>query len=179
MRSLRVNFFATAADLQQGLGLVESAIGIKYLLMQNSVSERVVAYNGLAEIPGLGLAVNDASVACDQYLVMKADACLELRKIIGVDGWPRYLVDQLLNPGSVTLNAGGLRGQDVLLQGRVASTHGDPTAREIFGAIRSGIRRNFEKVGASWVGVDAMRLWGSGVRLTMDVAASSGFDLKR
>jgi hypothetical protein len=113
-----------------------------------------VLLNG-ASIPELGTANNDSSIGCDSYLVLGRSVAVAVRDILQQDVTTKYLVDQLVNPDSVVITAGGARMPDVLLHGRVATVSDSPQSQELMKLFTSAFRKRFKKVKAFRVGEHA------------------------
>src|SRR5437867_867567 len=105
-----IHFFALREVLLPVLALVESKVPLKYTptgnFLGSEIEEGIRVFGAGAEIPNLGKARADSSVACQSFLVCEAQTPINLR-IAGKNG-ERACVDQLINPDSVTCNPGGI-----------------------------------------------------------------------
>ena len=175
----RLLFFATKEDLGPVLAAVERVLPIDYVRMDNYRTGVVDSYASVADIPNLGQAPTDSAGTSDEYLVVMKGRKVKTESVRGEDGRMRHLVDQLLNPSSITFAPGGLWGNDVLLHGRFATVHDDEASLALMNQCAEALRKSFRKLKAYWVGAEAERLLDSGKRLTISAQASRDFDLTR
>jgi len=100
-------FFTTAVDLVPILEQVESRVPLKYVRFGQSTSLEATAYRSARELPTLGIASNESSIAGDTYLVSPEDTDICPRPLSPFGGKTRYAFDQLNNPQTVSLTPGG------------------------------------------------------------------------
>lgn len=175
----RLLFFATKEDLRLLLATVESSLPIDYVRMghgETSVAER---YASSEEIPNLGHATTDSASTSDEFLVVPKSCAVQVRCVSGSGGTVRYFFDQLANPSTVTFAPGGLRGDTILLHGRVATVSDDETSQALMNQFAKVIRKSFRKLKTFWIGPEAEGLLDAGKRLTISAQASRDFDLTR
>lgn len=177
----QILFFALREDLIPILEVVESKGPLKYALTGNFMATDLkggirVLETG-AGIPELGTASGDQQMACDSFLVCERDAEIRLRCFRGVDG-DRVCVDQFVNPDTVTFTPGGVWNGEVVLSGRVATVSDTAVAQALMRRFKSAIKKAFTKVGAYYVGPNALVLLKSGRRLTNAVQSPPEFDLR-
>jgi len=174
----QILFYATKEDLLPIFDLVEAKKPLKYVRAERYTRPKLeILTNGIS-IPNLGIANRDSSIACDTYLSFHQFSSVKVRQIPQNDGTTAYVVDQLTNPDSVSITAGGVRGPSVLLSGRVATASESPHAQELMKLFASAFRKRFRKVKAFWVGQHALTQLEQGTRLTQAVTSPSEFDLK-
>jgi hypothetical protein len=173
----QINFFALAEDLLQVLEIVEDGGPLKYVPMGQSPTEDCQEFSLGAQIPGLGKANTDSASSCQAYLVVDSETPTNLRPII-VAGVTRYAVDQLLNPKTVTFTPAGLWGENVVLNGRVATVSDSVEAQQLMKRFSSAFKKRFRKVRAFLVGPGAYALLTEGKRLTAAVQSPREYDLQ-
>jgi len=170
-------FYATKEDLLPILEFAEAGKPLKYARTGHYGQSKPEVLLNAASIPGLGTANDDSSVGCDSYLILGQSVALLVRDMLQQDGTTKYLVDQLVNPDSVVLTAGGARMPDILLHGRAATASDSPHSQELMKLFASAFRKRFKKVKAFWVGNHALSQLQRGTRLTMAVSSPREFDL--
>src|SRR5205809_37626 len=97
----QIHFFAIKDDLLPILEAVERDNPIKYVRMGNSQTSTCETFGSGAEISNLGSADTDSASSNQEFLVIGRDMPVNLR-LINAPGGDRYLVDQLINPDTVT-----------------------------------------------------------------------------
>jgi hypothetical protein len=174
----QILFYATKEDLLPILEFAEASKPLQYARTGHYARSKLeVLLNGTS-IPELGTANNDSSTGCDSYLILDQSVGVAVRDILQQDGITKYLVDQLVNPDSVVMTAGGARMPDVLLHGRVATASDSPQSQQLMKLFASAFRKRFKKVKALWVGNQALSQLQRGTRLTIAVSSLSEFDLR-
>jgi len=89
-----------------------------------------------------------------------------------------FRIDQLLNPDTVVLTPAGVRSEEVVLHGRVATVSNSQPAQRLMRLFSKAFRKHrFEKIRAFWVGPEARALLRAGTRLTISVQSPREFDL--
>jgi hypothetical protein len=176
----QILFFALTEDLLALLEQVEGKGPLKYTLtgnfLRSEISDGIAVFNKGADIPNLGKASADSSVACDSYLVCQLDMPIELRTA-GRNG-ERVCVDQLVNPDSVEFRSGGIWNEDVLLSGRIATASDSQISQALMKRFQAAVKKTtFSKVRAYYVGPKALTLLGSGKRFAKAVQCPRESDL--
>src|SRR5688500_16564810 len=151
----QTHFFAVDDDLLPVFERVEGEVPLKYVLTGEKRSAAYQTFARGADLPHLGIADRDSAIACDDFLVTKLETPINLRPVRLSSGSKVFLVDQLFNPDSVTLAPGGLWGDDVVLNGRVATASDSEIAQYLMKRFQSVIRKHFTRVKAFWVGPKA------------------------
>jgi len=177
--SKRLHFFATGDDLRFAVEIVEGTIPIDYVFMEAARTKAPKRYGSILEVPDLGRSATDSTSTSDEYLVVRKGQQVAVRAVKQDVGGVLYFLDQLENPATVTFVPGGLWGEHVLLHGRVATVHDDPTSKALMNLFAKAMRKSFSKVKAFWVGPEAGRLLDAGRRLTPSARASTDIDLTR
>jgi hypothetical protein len=174
----QILFYATKEDLLPIFEFTEASKPLKYVRTGRYTRPKPEVLASGTSIPEIGTANSDSSIGCDSYLILGQSSDVALRQIPQRDGPTNYVVDQLINPDSVIITAGGVRTPGVLLHGRVATASDSPQSQELMKLFASAFRKRFRKVKAFWVGKHALAQLESGTRLTIAVSSPSEFDLK-
>jgi hypothetical protein len=172
--SPQIHFYATKNDLISLLGAVERQRDIKYLVFGRSKSKTPTEFEIVSDLPELGKATHESSVASRQYLVCKKDGILRPRPV-GAD----YAFDQLINPETVSFNPGGVWKKGILLKGGFGTASGSDFSLELMKLLRSTIRKHFRKIRGFFVGAEAEQMLDRGDRLTFAEQCPRTMDLTR
>lgn len=171
-----VLFFALRDDLLLVLNDVEERMPLKYVRFGRLSSPRYESLDRGSAIPFLGLASADSVASCTSFVVSSRDTSLAIREVSTSQG-SVFFMDQLINPDSVTLTPGGVRGEGVLLHGRVATASDTAASQHLMRLFGSAIRKRFSKIKAFYVGPAARRMLEAGSRLTVSVNSPRELDL--
>jgi hypothetical protein len=171
-------FYATREDLLPIFAAAEIATLLKYARTGSFAQPQPPIFASGVDIPGLGTAASDASIACDSYLVLDRSTDAKVRQVQLRDGTTRFFVDQLINPDSIVITAGGIRTPGVLLSGRLGTASDSPRSQALMKLFAAPFRKRFSKVKAFWVGPAALTELERGTRLTMAVGSPAEYDLK-
>jgi hypothetical protein len=172
----QIHFFALKEDLLPVLEAFERAGPLKYVRMGQSPTPDYEGFTYGGDIPNLGKASTDSAASCESFLVTGRDMPVTVRPI-KVAGVERYAIDQLVNPYTITFTPGGIWGEDVVLNGRVATVSDSAQAQELMKRFNSAIKNHFSKVKAFLVGPKALVLLNAGKRLTAAAQSPREFDL--
>jgi hypothetical protein len=86
-------------------------------------------------------------------------------------------VEQLDNPDSVLLIAGGEWKDGTVISGSVTTVSTSEFSKTLMRCVYSVVRKDFTKVRAYWVGPDALKALRNGRRLTIAIQSPPEFDL--
>lgn len=173
----QIQFFALKEDLLPVLEAVERDGPLKYVRTGNCLSSDFEAFQRGADIPHLGKADSETGSTCESFLVTGRVVPVTVRPIKGVGSVKRYCMDQLINSDTVELTPAGLWGEDIVLNGRVATVSESLISQELMKIFNSAFRNHFSKVKAFFVGHKALVLLGAGKRLAISVQSPRDFDL--
>jgi|SRR6266850_2938469 len=174
----QILFFAVKDDLTPVLKAVEQGGSLKYALMRDYDTSHYPSFRQGSDIPNLGYATSDSAQSCDSFLVAESSVSLNVRPIdLAAEVHRRFSMDQLLNPDTVTFTPGGLRNDDVVLHGRVATVSKSVRAQQLMKRFHSAFKEHYKKVKAFYVGPNAFDFLESGKRLTISVQSPREFDL--
>jgi len=98
-----------------------------------------------------------------------------LKKPAGTD---RFIIDQLLNPDTITFTVGGLWNNEILLHGSVGTASQSKSSQMLMRVFHDALNKQFVKVRAFYVGPQALELLKNGKRLTISAQSPQQFDLK-
>jgi hypothetical protein len=160
-------FFATETDLTQVFAKVMATRFLKFVIA------------GLFDTPDVKSAF--ALVNADpkaNYLLADHDTVIEIRKVPQRKGGEKFAIDQLVNPKTIVLRAGGIINGNCLLAGQVGTISESPISLEIYKVVVSEIRKQFIHVKDYYVGEEAYKLLKMGARLTANPNAPTSYDLK-
>jgi hypothetical protein len=178
MPSKQIHLFATRQDLGPGIRSIETQVPLKYALCGLFVSPDARIWGSALDIENLGKAPKGNQSLCERYLVLPADAELQIRRVAQSDGGTRYAVDQLHNPTSIVLQPGGAFGDGYLIGGHIGTASNHTDALQLFRDFHRSVTREFRKHRDYFVGLEALKLQQKGVRLiTMHVDEAQEFDL--
>jgi hypothetical protein len=176
---MQLHFYATKDDLLPLVAIVERKVALDYVLTGNFLTDAVVQYGSIQDIPNLGHATRESASGNAQFLVVMKGHRVNVRTLPGINGKTRYLIDQLANQSSLMFQPGGFWGDDILLHGRVGTVHTDGISKELMKRFSGAIRKSFCRIKAFWVGPEAERLLDAGMRLTIAEQSPPEFNLTR
>ena len=180
MNSAGIPFYATSQDLLEVLLEVEAARPLRYFRCGDAdVSGANEWWDTASDLPSLGIALTGKAVLEQSWLVVARGASPQVREVRLRRGGKRFLVDQLLNPESVTLRSGGAYGSDVIIAGDVGTGSRDSWSQETLRLFSDSMKTHFTQVGAYLVGPEALAQLDRGARLTASVRSSTEYDLRR
>ncbi|HTD97222.1 MAG TPA: hypothetical protein VK627_09835 [Edaphobacter sp.] len=171
-----VKFFALRDDLLLVLGEVEGKMRPRYTRADYYGSPVFDQWERASEIPQLGIAIAGQVVAWTSYLIMETATQVVTKPFQRRDGTVVYLVDQLLNPDSVFLTAGGVLNDEIIVAGRVVSFSDSAASGELMRQYRTAIERHFTKGDIFWIGPAALADGRNGRRLK--TTAKTAFDVE-
>jgi len=172
--AMSIYFFATASDVKAVLETAEARTNLQFVRAGRSAMNPPLRYERSADIPNLGIAAGASSVLCDRYLVSAAGLRINAR-VLTSD--PPFAIDQLVNPKTVTLNAGGLWKNNILLRGSIGTASKDSDSWGLMKMFRPIFKNAFTNVKGMFVGPEAFELWRNGARLTGAEQSPPEFDL--
>jgi hypothetical protein len=176
----QIRFFSTGSDIRQMVDLVETRNQFEYWLHCNvETIEECKKYDKGSLLPNIDKAAASASVSCDAYVVCDVAVGVRVREMTGARGERRFLVDQLINPDSVSFCPAGLHISGALLEGRVGTASASPEARRLMRVFRGAISKCFTRMEDVWIGDEALELFRRGARLTQAIDADEKFDSLR
>jgi hypothetical protein len=189
-------FYATREDLLAVTEEVESVMPIKYVRFGQTTKLPPKSFKSASEIPNLGIATNPSAVGCEKFLVCDSQVVIKARalKVLAEEdvnrsmienkssltrliGQERFAIDQLVNPETICFRSGGLWNSEILLHGGIDTASQSKPSMALMKEFKKAIQRNFTKIKAFYVGLQALGLLKSGYRLTISAQSPKEFDL--
>jgi hypothetical protein len=149
---------------------------LKYVLAGSFASPELQVFRAGAAIPDMGIASRESTVGCEAFRVVSDDVDV-IARIVQTRLGVHRLVDQLANPNSITICAGGAWKPTMLIAGLVGTASDSAGSRALMKAFNTAIGKRFERIRAFRIGVEARRLLESGARLTIAEQCPQEFDL--
>jgi hypothetical protein len=179
MTGRQLTFFATTADLNTVLSLLEAAEPLQYTTAGVFDINVLDNYFSHADIPDFGHCVRPSSVGNKRYLVSAQGTKIHVRPVPQHAGGVLYAVDQLVNPDTMIVSPGGRYGQHVILSGRLDTVSHSAAAKKLYSSAARIFRRTFVRHEEFLLGPEAASLWTNGVRLTASASSPVAFDVKQ
>src|ERR1700741_2067101 len=117
----QIHFFALKEDIISVLGAAERSGQLKYVRMGQSTKDDFECYERGADIRNIGIASTDSASSGGSFLVANRETPINLRTVSTGRGGAVSLIDQLVNPDTVTFDPGGLWDGNIVISGRVAT----------------------------------------------------------
>ena len=174
----RINFFALRTDLIAVLQAVEFKRPVKYVLSHDSSSSRLQEWFRAADIPELGQAACEQSIGCKMFLLADWNTEVQVRPFQLISGETRFAVDQMRNQDSIVINPAGQWKPDIIISGFFATVSDTSTSQSLMRLLARVVRGHFTRIGAFWVGPEAMIGFRHGYRLTQAEQSPAEFDLR-
>jgi hypothetical protein len=137
--------FALKEDILPVLEAVERVAFLKYVRTGNLLTPDFKEVFHGAEIPNLGKASMETASGSESYLVTEREVAVPVRVIATPAGVKRYLLDQTINPDTVTFTPAGIGNDDVVLHGRVAAVSDSAVAQEPMQRVQESDQEAFHK----------------------------------
>jgi hypothetical protein len=174
------HFFATRADLEPGVRLIEGRHRLVFVESDMVPTPELHMYSSLLDIPALGTNETGSHTTGKCVLVMKSGAKPSLRRIPQRKGGVMYSADQDNNPNSIVLWPGGVYRNEALICGHVGTISTRADSVDLWGEFHGALLKGFTKIKSYHVGPEALRLYDAGWRLvTIGVKSSVEYDLRR
>ena len=178
----RIYFFATKIDILTVANTVEEKTRLQYILAHHRLhpayGPTAPTYPSVARFPHLGIATAKQTGSCERYIVAPLTApIVPVTRVIG--GNPETFFEVGNCPDCVEFNAGGLWGGQVLINGLVQTWSDSKEAQRLMRLFMSAFKNVFiQKIGAYWIGPEALEFLRGGGRLTLNVDADPSFDIQ-
>jgi hypothetical protein len=172
-----IHFFLAPEDAIELVTAIESHGPLQYVRTGNATTPDFERFSSGLHIPNLGHATRDSAVACPAFLVALPHAELHVRTLRGATGIPRYCMDQLTNPDTLTWTPAGIWTDQVLIQGTVGTASRSYRSTQLLKRFQLALRKTTRRIQSCHVGTQAFRLLQRQVRLTAAVQCPPEFDL--
>lgn len=166
MSKNHIPIYATSGDWLQIVGAVDSTRPLQLVITGLFDAPKVEVQRDSFEIVSLA-----------GYLVLDKGAEVAVRSVPQRNGGTKYAIDQLDNPSSVVIQAGGLAGSDRLVSGGIGTARTENGAKELFKLFASLINERFRSIKSYLVGPEALRLMRAGMRLSPTRKSPREYDL--
>lgn len=173
----RLYFFATGNDISAVLSTLEERFSVAYFegnRLSGAIPQR---WKSVLEVPSLGCATADQEILCRPYLIMRADAKEVVNSLVMFDGHRRYDLYQEDNPESVSAILGGYWKDGSLISGHFVASSDQEFPKKLMAALRKAMRGSFKRIGAFWVGPEALARLRDGKRLCTAIQSPPEYDL--
>jgi hypothetical protein len=171
-----ITFFTTRQDLLDVLRSVEEGAPLYYVRWGYYPAPTAPTYSCAAEVPDLGAPTRPRRGA-DRYFVFPRWVPLILREVQRSAGAPEFETQPPANVPWAHLHSGGPYGEECLVEGIIESPLTGREEARLFDTLSRAIRKRFtrvqsSKMGASYVGPEALRLLRGGRRFVRGSASS-------
>jgi hypothetical protein len=173
----QIHFYALREDILLILEDIERDGLLQYVRTGNQLNPDFETFSYGRDLPRLGTADYATGNNCATFLVTRSTVPVTVESMKGASGVQRYLMDQLINPDTVTFTPAGLWGEDIVLAGRVATVSGSAISQELMKRFNAAFNKHFSKIKGYRVGPRARALFDAGKRLTASVQSPREFDL--
>jgi hypothetical protein len=177
MKRYQVNIFATKADLESLLRIIEAKQELQFVRtgLFDVVQNREVTLFG----SNLGIAVSGDNNQEATYLVANRSECIQCRTVPQRSGDIKYAIDQQTNSRTIVFRPSGVFGEGCLIAGYIGTISTDPVAIALFQSFSREIKHQFKKIKSFYVGKEAEALLAKGWRLTSNIKSPLSYDLTR
>lgn len=174
----QLSFFATRADLELVLRVLESTRALQFVVAGLFDSAHVQTKDSLLSTPSLGIVKFGDLNHETRYLVANRDLPIQIRTVPQRRGGVKFALDQQANPRSIAFQAGGQLGERCLIAGQVGTASDDQNSLELFRKFSRAFQDQFTKIKSYYVGKEAAELLKKGWRLTSNAKSPALYDLK-
>jgi hypothetical protein len=178
----RIFFFATKIDILTLANAVEKTTPLQYVLAHHQLHPAygpdAPTYSSVSDFPHLGVATAKQTGSCERYIVApRTTAIVSTTRQIA--GNPETCFEMGNCPDCVELNVGGFWKEQVLINGLVQTWSDSKDAQRLMRRFMSSFKHLFEqRIGAYWIGPEALEFLRDGGRLTLNVDAHPDFDIQ-
>jgi hypothetical protein len=168
MKKCNVNFFATKADLEKLLGVIETKQELQFVrtgLFDVAVQNRVLTLLD----SNLGIAAKGDNNQEATYLVANRMESIQIRTVPQHGGGVKYAIDQQANSKTIVFRPGGVFNERCVIVGFAGTISEEPASLSLFRLFAKEIKRQFVKIKSFHVGNEARELMAKGWRLTSSV----------
>jgi hypothetical protein len=178
----RIHFFATKTDTLVVANAVEQMTPLQYILafhqLHPAYGSTAPTYSSASQFPHLGSATAKQTGSCERYVVARVTTpVVPVTRVIR--GNPETYFEAGNCQDCVELNVGGLWEEQVLINGLIQTWSNSTEAQRLMRLFTSAFEKLFkQKIGAYWIGPEALEFLRGGGRLTLNVDADPGFDIR-
>ena len=177
-KSRSLQLFCAYGDLVSVFGDVEASVDLSYTRTGLFAEAKRPTFRSGKELPDLGISQAGETSREPSYLVWRAGVSPIVRPVAQKAGGTLYAVDQSLNPSSIVLKPGGVYADQCVIAGQLGTICEDEESVELYGKFATAIQDRCQRIGAYWLGPEAVSLLRAGRRLTIGINASTALDLR-
>jgi len=178
MKRHQVNFFATKADLESLLRVIEMKQELQ--LVRAGLFDVPIQNRALTLLDSsLGIAVKGDNNQEAAYLIANRLDSIQIRAIPQHGGGTKYAVDQQASLKTIVFRPGGVFNEKCMIAGQAGTISEKPTPLAICQLFNKRSNRQFDKIKSFYVGKEAGKLLEKGWRLTSSVKSPPLYDLTR
>lgn len=171
-------FFADLTDMQPVFKDIEAHHEVLYYQAGLHDSPKILKYTSMLNNEGLGKASNGDWNHLISFLVIPRNTELIIEKVPQRKGGLKFAVDQMLNKKSVYVRTGGVYTNGILVGSQISTISEEAFSLEFYKDFISLIKKNFKKIGTSYVGKSALEKLNTGWRLVTNDKSPQEYDLK-
>lgn len=170
--------FATREDLLTLLNSAEASRPIQYVRAGLFDSSTPVVTYTACDIEDLGIASHGDQNLEPTFLVLDLGTPINVRPVPQRRGGTKYAIDQLENPQSIAIAAGGEYGDKALISGQIGTTSRDKKSLSLMRLFGKLVLREMKNIKNYYLGKEAAHALASGVRLTASINSPKKLDLQ-
>ena len=169
--------YATREDILGLMRDVEERIALNYVIAGMFDKAEHTTYCKATEIPDLGISRGGDTNLDLQVILAKDPAEFVMERVPQRKGGVRYSFDQVENPNTVVISAGGQFDETTVIAGSIGTCKNTPESVELFKLLKKMVRKRFVRIRSYYVGPDAKEILDAGGRLTTGISSPSEYDL--
>ncbi len=178
----RIFFYLTAEELRQGLGRLEEACAVKYVLTGMFDSPETTEYDSHAKVPNLGHSKSGCMITDLNFFIMPKDRKVEVQEVPQKKGGIQYLVSMFdgRNHDAIYWQTGGEWEDGVVITSCIQKVGvGNKKSTELYGLFKKYVLKDFEKIKIYSASPKSATLLDSGGRLTDNFKSMRSMELSR
>lgn len=178
MKSKQIFFYGLKDDMLNIIKHIESNFNIKYASV-GLKDEIHSCFNTLLEkIDDMDNIEYGDWNQNDKYLILPKNQELKIRSVPQRGGGVKYAIDQMINKNSIVFYLGGKFENKAIIASKIAAIYDEEFSINTFNFFSKQIKKEFKKINEFYVGVQALKESGNGLRLTTNINSPIEYDLK-
>ena len=173
-----IYFFAVDQDLHPVLSCLEAREGLSYTRVGLFPTPTPQTFATWTQLPNLSIATASQISGCHTYLLSSPGVDIVATPIPQRAGGLLYAIDQLMNPSTITLTAGGRFVEDIVIAGRFATCTDHECSHRFMRILRYAVQKYFRQINGVCVGDSAWVEFQAGKRLTHSRDSPVLYDLR-
>jgi hypothetical protein len=171
-------FFALKSDLLLVLNEMEAKQPLKYVLAGMFSAPDMEQWTKGCELPELGQADRAQTAGCRTFVVTYPEVEVKLWRRQIHNGQIRFGIDQLVNHDTITFTPAGAWKGEMIIAGACGTVSDSPIAQSLMKLVSKAMKKHFVRIGAYWVGPEALSYLRAGGRLTGAEQSPPIYDLR-